>query len=111
MAQFLKFSIYQYLIVKNKTLINKVFIYYLHIIFFLYGGVQRIVYNGTCTFPRTTNPRTTSPRMTSPRMTNPRTNQLLVSCGGGRRPVNGLRKQHVHTIRPLVWDTLEDLLP
>ncbi len=25
--------------------------------------------------------------------------------------MNGLRKQHVHTIRPLVWDTLEDLPP
>ncbi len=37
--------------------------------------------------------------------------QLLVSCGGGRRPVDGLRQQHVHTIRPLVWDTLEDLPP
>ncbi len=34
--------------------------------------------------------------------------QLLVSCGGGRRPADGLRKQHVGTIRLLVWDTLED---
>jgi hypothetical protein len=34
--------------------------------------------------------------------------QLFVSCGGGHRPVNGLRQQHVHTIRLLVWDTLED---
>ncbi len=37
--------------------------------------------------------------------------QLLVSCGGGRRPVDGLCQQYVHTIRPLVWDTLEDLPP
>ncbi len=36
--------------------------------------------------------------------------QSLVSCGGGRRPGDGLRKQHVHTIRLLMWDTLEDLL-
>jgi hypothetical protein len=35
--------------------------------------------------------------------------QLLVSCGGGRRPADGLRKQHVRTIRLLVWDTLEDI--
>jgi hypothetical protein len=34
--------------------------------------------------------------------------QLLVSCGGGRRLADGLRKQHVHTIQLLVWDTLED---
>ncbi len=34
--------------------------------------------------------------------------QSLVSCGGRRRPVNGLRQQHVHTIRLLVWYTLED---
>ncbi len=34
--------------------------------------------------------------------------QLLVSCGGGRRPADGLRQQHVRTIRLLVWDTLED---
>jgi hypothetical protein len=34
--------------------------------------------------------------------------QLLVSCGGGRRPADGLRKQHVRTYRLLVWDTLED---
>jgi hypothetical protein len=34
--------------------------------------------------------------------------QLLVSCGGGRRLADGLRKQHVRTIRLLVWDTLED---
>ncbi len=38
-------------------------------------------------------------------------NQLLVSCGGGRRLADGLRKQHVHTIRLPVWDTLEDLSP
>jgi hypothetical protein len=37
--------------------------------------------------------------------------QSLVSCGGGWRPVDGLRKQHIHTIRPLMWDTLEDLPP
>ncbi len=37
--------------------------------------------------------------------------ELLVSCGGGRRLVDGLRQQHVHTIRPLVRDTLEDLTP
>jgi hypothetical protein len=37
--------------------------------------------------------------------------QLLVSCGGGRRPVDGLRQQHVHTLQPLVWNTLEDLPP
>ncbi len=37
--------------------------------------------------------------------------QLLVGCGGGGRPVDGLRQQHVHTIRLLVWDTLEDLPP
>ncbi len=37
--------------------------------------------------------------------------QLLVSCGGGRRPADGLRKQHVRTIRLLVWDTLEDFSP
>jgi hypothetical protein len=35
----------------------------------------------------------------------------LVSCGGGRRPVDGLRQQHVRTIRLLVWDTLEDFSP
>ncbi len=34
--------------------------------------------------------------------------QLIVNCGGGRRLADGLRKQHVGTIRPLVWDTLED---
>jgi hypothetical protein len=34
--------------------------------------------------------------------------QSLVSCGGGRRPADGLRQQHVRTIRLLVWDTLED---
>ncbi len=34
--------------------------------------------------------------------------QLLVSCGGRRRPADGLRQQHVRTIRLLVWDTLED---
>jgi hypothetical protein len=34
--------------------------------------------------------------------------QLLVSCGGGRRLADGLRKQLVRTIRLLVWDTLED---
>ncbi len=34
--------------------------------------------------------------------------QLLVSCGGGRRLADGLRKQHVRTIRLPVWDTLED---
>jgi hypothetical protein len=34
--------------------------------------------------------------------------QLLVSCSGGRRPVDGLRQQHAHTIGLLVWDTLED---
>ena len=37
--------------------------------------------------------------------------QLLVSCGGGRRLADGLRKQHVRTIRLLVWDTLEDFSP
>jgi hypothetical protein len=37
--------------------------------------------------------------------------QLLISCGGGRRPVDGLCQQHVHTIRPLVWDTLENFPP
>ncbi len=37
--------------------------------------------------------------------------QLLVSCGGGRRPADGLRKQHVRTIRLLLWDTLEDFSP
>jgi hypothetical protein len=37
-----------------------------------------------------------------------KTGQLLVSCGGGRRPADGLRQQHVRTIRLLVWDTLED---
>jgi hypothetical protein len=37
--------------------------------------------------------------------------QLLVSCGGGRRLVDGLRQQHVHTIRPLMWDTLEEFSP
>jgi hypothetical protein len=35
-------------------------------------------------------------------------NQLLVRCGGGRRPADGLCQQHVRTIRLLVWDTLED---
>ncbi len=34
--------------------------------------------------------------------------QLLVSCGGGRRPAGWLRKQHARTIRLLVWETLED---
>ncbi len=34
--------------------------------------------------------------------------QSLISCGGGRRPVDGLRQQHVRTIRLPVWDTLED---
>ncbi len=37
--------------------------------------------------------------------------QLLVSCGGGRRLADGLRKQHVRTIRLPVWDTLEDFSP
>jgi hypothetical protein len=37
--------------------------------------------------------------------------QLLVSCGGGRRPADGLRKQHVRTYRLPVWDTLEDFSP
>jgi hypothetical protein len=37
--------------------------------------------------------------------------QLLVSCGGGRRPADWLRKQHVRTIGLLVWDTLEDFSP
>jgi hypothetical protein len=40
-----------------------------------------------------------------------RKSQLLVSCGGGRRPADGLRKQHVRTIRLPVWDTLEDFSP
>ncbi len=31
--------------------------------------------------------------------------QLLVSCGGGRRLADGLRKQHVRTVRLPVWDT------
>jgi hypothetical protein len=34
--------------------------------------------------------------------------QLLVSCGGVRRLADGLRKQHVSTIRLPVWETLED---
>ncbi len=34
--------------------------------------------------------------------------QLLVSCGGGRRLADGLRQQHVRTIRLLMWDTLVD---
>ncbi len=34
--------------------------------------------------------------------------QLLVSCGGGRRLADRLRKQHGRTIRLPVWDTLED---
>ncbi len=34
--------------------------------------------------------------------------QSLVSCGGGQRPADGLRQQHVRTIRLLEWDTLED---
>jgi hypothetical protein len=34
--------------------------------------------------------------------------QLLVSCGGGRRLADGLRKQHVSTIRLPVLETLED---
>ncbi len=42
------------------------------------------------------------------RTTNAHVGQLLVSCGCGQRPVNGLRQQHVHTIQLLVWDTLED---
>ncbi len=37
--------------------------------------------------------------------------KLLVSCGGGRRLADGLRKQHVRPIRLLVWDTLEDFSP
>jgi hypothetical protein len=37
--------------------------------------------------------------------------QLLVSCGGGRRPADGLRQQHVRTIQLLVWNTLEDFSP
>ncbi len=37
--------------------------------------------------------------------------QSLVSCGGGRRPADGLHQQHVRTIRLLVWDTLEDFSP
>jgi hypothetical protein len=34
--------------------------------------------------------------------------QLLVSCGGGRRLADQLRQQHGRTIRLPVWDTLED---
>jgi hypothetical protein len=34
--------------------------------------------------------------------------QSLISCSGGRRQADGLRQQHVRTIRLLVWDTLED---
>jgi hypothetical protein len=34
-----------------------------------------------------------------------------ISCGGGRRLADGLHKQHVRTIRLLVWDTLEDFSP
>ncbi len=34
--------------------------------------------------------------------------QSLVSCDGGRRPADGLRKQQVRTIRLPMWETLED---
>ncbi len=37
-----------------------------------------------------------------------KTVQSLVSCIGRQRPADGLRQQHVRTIRLLVWDTLED---
>ncbi len=33
---------------------------------------------------------------------------VTVSCGVRRRPADGLRSQHVCTIRLLVWDTLEN---
>jgi hypothetical protein len=38
--------------------------------------------------------------------------QLLVSCGGGRRPENGLRQQHVRTIvkNARAWSFKENML-
>jgi hypothetical protein len=34
--------------------------------------------------------------------------QSLVSFGGRRRPADGLRQKHIHTIQLLVWNTVED---